>query len=237
MSVNIQDIKSKLYERLRPSGWADKLKAFLLSEDMDKLLEYLAKESREGRRFTPPLKLVFRAFEECKYSDLRVIMLLQDPYPFVNCADGIATSCSLMEKAQPSLRFMFEEIERTVYKGDPYPYKDQLDLKRWSNQGVLMLNCALTTTVGKIGQHYNIWQPFMAYLFDVLCFTNTGLVYIFMGKKAQEWSESIPDVNHKIFTVHPAAAAHNRQEKWDSGDVFQKVNNILIGQNGTGITW
>ncbi len=240
--VDIQDVKNKLYERLKPSGWGDKLKTFLLSDDMDKILNELLKEAREGKRFTPVLKQVFRAFEECPYKDLKVVMLLQDPYPqngppgsILPVADGIAMSCSNTGKPEASLRYVFKELEETIYKEEGYTWDP--DLKRWSNQGVLMINTALTTTIGKVGSHYNMWRPFLAFLFDILSFQNSGLVYVFLGKKSQEWADSIPESNYKLFTSHPASAAYQGAERWDSQDVFNKINQLCKKQWNEEITW
>lgn len=205
-----------------------------MSEDFDNILRQLLKEAQQGSRFTPVVKNLFRAFECCPYNNLKVVMMGQDPYPHLNVADGIAFSCSNTGKVEASLKFMYKELEETVYK-DGYTWNP--DLARWSNQGILMLNCALTTTVGKVGSHYKIWQPFLAFLFDVLMYNNPGLIYVFMGKKAQEWAESIPDNNFKIFTSHPASAAHAELERWDSGDMFNKVSNLVQKQFNEKIVW
>lgn len=234
-TVDLGEIKQKLYERLKPSGWGDKLKTFIISQDFDKILKQLLQEAKEGQRFTPVLKQVFRAFEECPYKDLKVVIIGQDPYPYAGVADGIAFSCSNDGKVQASLRYMFKEIESTVYPEGGYVWDP--DLKRWSNQGILILNTAFTTTIGKVGQHYALWQPFMAFLLDILMYNNPGLVYVFMGKKAQEWAESVPDNNYKIFTSHPASAAHNNAESWNSGDVFNQVSKILMDNNKEKIIW
>jgi uracil-DNA glycosylase len=232
-TIDLKDIKDKLYERLKPSGWADKLKTFLLSEDFDKILTTLYSEAKSGHRFTPPLKKVFRAFEECPYNDLKVIVIGQDPYPKLDAADGIAFSCS-EGRIQSSLKYIFKEIEDTVYKEG---YQWDPDLARWSKQGVLMLNTALTTRVNEVGSHYSIWQPFIAFLLDILTFQNPGLVYIFMGRKAEAWAESVPDNNFKLFTTHPASAVHTKNERWDSKDVFNKVSEILWKQYKQRILW
>lgn len=241
-SVNLTEVQSKLYERLKPSGWADKLKGFILSDDFHKILQTLLAEARDNRRFTPVIKQLFRAFEECPYNDLKVVMIGQDPYPYPSppgkelpIADGIAFSCSNDGKVQASLRYMFKEIEDTVYPGEGYTWDP--DLARWSNQGILMLNIALTTTINRVGQHYILWQPFLAYLFDILAFSNPGLVYVFMGKKAQEWMKSIPDNNWKLICSHPASAPHQNQETWDSGDIFNKTSDLVYKYYKQKIVW
>jgi uracil-DNA glycosylase len=181
------------------------------------------------------MKNWFRAFEECPYSELKVVMVGQDPYPGLNQADGIAFSLSEAQEMQPSLTFMLEEINRTVYNG--VNASRAMDLKRWSNQGVLLLNTALTTNVGKIGQHYLIWRPFMAYLFDYLTWNNNGLVYIYMGKKAEEWADAVNDNNYKLFTTHPASASYNNLAQWDSNGAFVKTAEILKQNYKFDIEW
>lgn len=234
-TINLEDVQSKLYERLKLSGWADKLKGFILSDDFHKILRVLLTEAQDNKRFTPPLKQLFRAFEECPYDKLKVVMLGQDPYPYQGVADGLTLSCSNDRKVQSSLKYVFKEIEDTVYPQEGYTWEP--DLARWSNQGILLLNIALTTTINKTGQHYLLWQPFLAYLFDILTFNNPGLVYVFMGRKAQDWMKSIPDNNWKITCTHPAFAAYNAMEKWDSDNMFNKVSQLVEKNFKEKIIW
>lgn len=233
-TINIAEIQHKLYETyLKPSGWGDKLKPFLLSDDFKSILETLLNESNNGERFTPILKQIFRTFQECHYDNLKVVIIGQDPYPKANIADGIAFSCSNTGQIQASLRNIFKEIERTVY---PDGYSNDPDLKRWCNQGVLMLNTALTTTISKIGVHIELWRPFIAFLLDMLSHYNSGLVYVFMGIKAKEWAKYVNQNNYKFFVMHPAAAAY-RKGVWDSANMFNQINKILKQNYNTEITW
>jgi uracil-DNA glycosylase len=177
---------------------------------------------------------VFRAFEECPYDELKVVIIGQDPYPTINVADGISFSCSKTEREQPSLKFIFNEIEKDVYPEGGYT-RDK-DLTRWSNQGVLMFNTALTTEVSKIGQHYNIWNKFSTYVFDYLKHFNPGLIYVFMGKKAEEWEENCGENCTKFMVPHPASAAYNGS-KWNSKNVFNEVNEVVYNNFATKIIW
>ncbi len=237
MSVNIQEIKEKLYERLKPSGWGDKLKSFILSDDFDKILLKLESEAMEGKRFVPQVKYMFSAFEKCPYDKLKVVMMGQDPYPYLGVPDGMAFSCSLRGKPEASLRYMFKEIEHTVYSEQDKVMDTNPDLTRWSQQGVLLLNSALTTTVSKPGVHQIMWRPFMSFLFDILSWYNPGMIYVFLGKTAGQWAEGMPDNCYKLFASHPASAAHTNAERWDSKDVFNEVNRILMKNNGEKIIW
>ena len=219
--MNLEEIKQKMFDKLEPSGWGRVLKSFIFSGDFDNILTRLYTLSQEDKRFTPPLKQVFRAFEECPYDKLQIVIVGQDPYPTFGVADGIAFSCGNTKQLQPSLRFILDEVNRTVYKGHPGSLAP--DLTRWSNQGILMLNTALTVEVGKVGSHYDIWKQFTAYLLDWLNNYNPGLVYVYMGKKAEDWSEMTSDSNNiKYFVKHPASAAYNGS-KWNSNDLFIKI--------------
>lgn len=233
--MDLEEIKQKMFTKLEPSGWDKVFKSFIFSSDFDEILTQLYTLSKEDKRFTPPLKQVFRAFEECPYDKLQIVIIGQDPYPGLGQADGISFSCSNTGKLQPSLRFILDEVNRTVYNG--HSVSTDTDLSRWSKQGILMLNTALTVEVGKIGSHYDIWKPFTAYLLDCLNNYNPGLVYVYMGKKAEEWSDLTNSVNNYKFTVkHPASAAYNGS-KWNSDDVFLKIQSIVGNNSGIILKW
>ena len=227
--INLEEIKYKLIERLRISSWADKLKGFLQSFDFDKILAELYRLREDGKRFTPPLKQVFKAFEECPYDKLKVIMIGQDPYPYINVADGLAFSCSMTDKVQPSLKNIFDAIDSTVYPEQTIEHNP--NLTRWANQGILLLNSALTCQVDKIGSHYNVWKEFIAYTMDILNYTDSGLIFVLMGKQAQELESMIGEHHHIIKVSHPASAAYTKTV-WDCGDMFNEINKIINGQNG-----
>lgn len=76
--MTLQEIQLKIYDKLKPSGWADKLKTFILSAEFGVILQTLYNDVQAGRRFTPILKHLFRAFEECPYDKLKVVVVGQD---------------------------------------------------------------------------------------------------------------------------------------------------------------
>ena len=235
MEKNLIILKDNLKKDIESSGWADVLFPYIDSKLYDDLTDSLVSLVEQGKRFTPKFKDIFNAFKECKYDDLKVVIVGQDPYPKLGVADGIAFSCSNTMEQQPSLKFILDEVNRTVYDGVGQSHDP--DLKRWANQGVLMLNTALTTTVGKVGQHYPIWKPFLAYLFDYLTFGHTGLIYIYMGKQAHEWKDTVHDMNYKFLISHPASAVYNKGQKWDCKNVFADVQKILKDNNNFSLIW
>ena len=92
--IDIEEIKQKIHEKLKPSGWNKPLKSFIFSIDFENIIKQLVTLSKDGKRFTPKLSQLFRAFEECPYNELKVVIVGQDPYPKLGVADGIAFSCS-----------------------------------------------------------------------------------------------------------------------------------------------
>jgi len=212
VEVNTVEIAQKLYEKLKGTGWDEALRTYLLGDSFQTLLNELVKLRNEGKRITPPLKNVFRAFQECPANTVKVVMIGQDPYPQFNVADGIAFSCGNTKYPEASLRYMLKEISLTVPEDQRDPVQSA-DLKRWSNQGLLMINCALTTNVGEIGKHYDLWSDFIAYDY---------FIYY---------------TNHKIHVSHPASAAYNKESRWNSNNLFNQVNDYLTSVNQTSIIW
>jgi len=234
-TVNLKEIQQKLYEKLKASGWGDPLKVFILSADFERILNTLLRESTNGNKFTPVLKQLFTAFEECPYDKVKLVMVGMDPYPYLGVADGMAFSCSNTMKPAASLRYIQEQIASTVYN-DPKREMNP-DLRYLANQGVLLLNTALTTQVDKTGLHIELWKPFITFLLDILAFKKAQLAYVFLGAKAMEWNSSVPSQNYKFFVTHPASAAHMNQEVWDSGNLFNNINVVLKKNFNTEIQW
>jgi len=233
--LDLNKIVDKLYEDLIPSGWARVLRTFIYSSDFKNIIQTLAQESSTDKRFTPPVKDMFAAFKNCPYEELKVVILGQDPYPQLGVADGISFSCSKTMTPQPSLKFILNEVNRTVYNNKPR--STDPDLRRWSEQGILMLNVALTVQINKPGTHYFIWKPFLNYLFDFLSNYNNGLVYIYMGKEASTWADSVNDNCYKLFCAHPASAVYNKFRSWDSKDVFPTAQKLVQENYNYSIVW
>ena len=151
LGINITKHRDFYFESFNNSGW-DCLNSFVESDQFDDIIVSLYHQYTEGNRFTPRLRDTVNAFAECPYKDMKVVFVGQDPYPQQDVADGISFSCSKTMKEQPSLRYIFDELK------NQYPDASRdTDLRRWSNQGVLMLNTAMTVQIGKIGSHYSIW--------------------------------------------------------------------------------
>ena len=121
------------------------------------------------------------------------------------------------------------------------PKQEIGDLRSGINEDLLRLNyelnSALTTTVSKPGTHQLVWKPFIAYLLDHLVWNKPNLIYVFMGKKAQDFADLIPDNNYKIMVSHPASAGYNGDAEWDCNDMWNKINKYLEQNGQQRISW
>ena len=223
--MNIKEIQEKFMNKLSDASespytsWAETLWNTIHSKAFSDPLLELAKEVDNGKKFTPKFRDLLKAYEMCPYKKLKVIIVGQDPYPQEGVADGIAFSCSKTNKEQPSLRYIFDELQ-TQY---PDATRD-CDLSRWSKQGVLMLNTALTCEVDNIGAHVKIWKNW------------SSSIFAHTLAKAKPFAKMIPNDHNKHFVAHPAAAAY-RGGKWDSDNVFKKINENLINNGEEPINW
>ena len=236
IEIDIVNLRESLNNKLVDSGWDKMLSPYINGLDFDVIMNTLVQNVNRGRRFTPKFKDVFNAFYECPYDKVKVVIVGQDPYPQLGSADGLAFSCSKKGKAEKSLQYILKQtIGSFTETGKVIYTPEECDLKRWANQGVLLINTAFTVEVNKIGSHYHIWKPFTEYLFENLNRHKQDTVFILMGKKAEEWQTLLP--NCKILKCpHPASAAY-RGGEWDCKDVFEKSNSILETQEKTCINW
>ena len=226
MDIDINLLRDNLNNKLKDSGWDRMLSPYVNGLSFDYIMNKLRDSVEQGLRFTPKFKDVFNGFYECPYDDLKVVIVGQDPYPQLGVADGIAFSCSIKGKAEKSLQYILKALEDE--NGD-------VDLRRWSNQGVLLINTAFTCEINKIGSHYGIWKSFTEHVFENINRHNPDTIFILMGKKAEAWQTLLP--NCKILKCsHPASAAY-RGGEWDCNDVFNKANTMLIKQDKTCINW
>jgi len=224
MEPKIDNLRNQLKVDVEKSNWGNILTPFIESKAFDEVVDSLVSLVNSGKRFTPKFKDVFNAFKECDYNDLKVVIVGQDPYPQLGSADGLAFSCSKKGKAEKSLQYINKAIDT-----------DHTDLRCWADQGVLLINTALTVEINKIGSHFWNWKPFTEYLFTELNKNNKDIVFILMGRKAEAWQLLLS--NQKLLKCsHPASAAY-RGGIWDSNDVFSKANQELERQGKTCIVW
>ena len=204
--------------------------------DLKEADRILRKLSASNRVICPQLQNVYRAFRLCSLNNLRVVILGQDPYPN-KMATGIAFANpkdTAEKDYSPSLEVLKESVINYTIPHRTTTFDPSLE--KWEAQGVLMLNSALSCEVGRVGSHSLLWRPFIVSLLTKLSQYHTGLVYLLMGTQAQSLEPYINrQCNHVIRIRHPSWYARQKQRM--PSDIWQEINNTLIGLNGTGIEW
>ena len=184
----------------------------------------------------PSIKDVFKAFKLCPYNKCRVIFVGQDPYPQRGVAQGVLfgnSSDTPEDKLSPSLQVIKEsvinfEIPHNLITFDP-------TLESWAKQGILMINSALTTEVGKIGVHMMKWRPFMIAFLKQMSMINPGIIYVLFGSQAQILEPYISKNNYVLKIEHPAYFA--RTNKKMPYHIWKDINKILYDLYGERIEW
>ena len=193
-------------------------------------LEYIF-EYLEDKSYYPKTKNIFRGFKLAP-SKIKLVIIGQDPYinfEMVNGKEkpqamGYSFSVPKTHKIPPSLKNIFKEIN------SDYPDCKFIngDLKKWSKNGVFLLNASLTVLPKKSNSHQALWKEFTN---NVITFLNNydNIIYLLMGKDAINKKYFITNNTHKIFeTVHPSPlSAYNG---FFGCGVFKKIN-IYVEEN------
>lgn len=232
--MNWESFQDKFHE-----SWHRKMRPFIESEECDKIYGFLKKESKRGKQIAPLSSDTFRAFKETSFDDLKAIFVGMCPYhTFRNnkpVADGLLMSCSVNNYLQPSLEKFYDAMEVELMGGLCAGCKRNPDLTYLANEGVLMLNIALTVEMNKPGSHTELWDPFMKYLFqEVLDVVRVPVV--FLGKEAAKIEHYVAPFTWIFKVSHPASASYKGAD-WDSEGIFKKVNKILKDTNNETIDW
>jgi uracil-DNA glycosylase len=204
--------------------WSNLLSAILQDPYMDKLMLKLEEEYARTQVY-PTKKQVFRAFRETPPSSLRVVLLGQDPYHDGN-ATGLAFDCGVSQS--PSMKSILQAYE------DCYPDHFNTDLMdgklhQWANEGVLLLNTALTVVARNPGSHTKYWNKFIKATLTTISENMPGVIFLLWGNYAKSYKPLLGNCR-VLEATHPAAAQYNK-ESWVC-DHFLKVNEYLLASNG-----
>jgi len=228
----------KFKDQFHPS-YHNKIKPFIESEKCDKIYSFLKQESRRGVKIAPLSNLAFRCFKETPLNEIKVIICGFCPYhTFVAgspVADGLAMSCSVTGKLQPSLTAWYQGLENDLYEGLNLNYIQNPDLLYLAKQGVLLFNSSLTVAKDKAGSHQELWSEFTKYFFEEVV-GYTGIPVIFLGNEAAQYQRYITPFTHTFKVKHPAFYAR-MQQPFDTEGVIEKVNRIILENNSYKIKW
>lgn len=196
------------------------------------LRAFVREEYQSSSVFPPPAQ-IFRAFDECPFDAVHVVILGQDPYHGPGQANGLCFAVNSNVPPPPSLRNMFQEIEADLghaVSRDP-------DLTRWARQGVLLLNATLTVRSGQAGSHQNKgWEQFTDAAIQALSREREGIVFLLWGAYARRKGATIDRQKHLVLEcAHPSPlSAYNG---FFGCKHFSKANAYLTARGAEPIEW
>lgn len=207
-----------------PTGWAD-LPFF--HREWPALWDRLA----ASPPWQPAPGAIFRALELTPPDKLRVVVLGQDPYPTPGRATGLAFAFPPGTPPRDSLRNILREL-----KDDLSIDRAQGDLSGWADQGVLLLNTALTVPVGQAGGHGRLgWAPLIAQVLARAAATRP-LAWLLWGDKAQAAAGPLDTDRHLVVrSAHPSPLSAYRG--FLGSRPFSTVNTWLCARGEAPIDW
>lgn len=216
-----KDVLLKMYEN--DTEYFLKIESFL-KDETDKFEDFL--------EIYPPNNLIFNCFNYFNVEDLKVIILGQDPYHGPNQAMGLSFSVSDNIKTPPSLKRIFKEIEDDL---DLTLDKNNGNLEKWANQGVLLLNTALTVRQSNPGSHSSIWIQFTNKIIEYINKNSNQVIYMLWGNHAKKYKKIINVEKHYCLEAsHPSPLARSG---WFGCKHFSNSNKILKDNNKKEINW
>lgn len=212
--------------------WDQYLEQEYKKEYFQKLMDFV-KEEYKHKTIYPKQNEVFNAFRYTDYSNVKVVILGQDPYHGPNQAEGLSFSVKNEVLKPPSLQNIFKELESDL--GIPFP--EHNSLKPWAKQGVLLLNAVLTVEEHKPTSHKNQgWETFTDQVIKILNDRDTPTVFILWGAYARSKKDFITNKKHLVIeSAHPSP--FSARNGFFGSKPFSKTNEFLKKNNIKEIDW
>lgn len=214
------------------NNWHDYLNAEFSKDYYLRLRKFLIDEYRT-KTIYPDKYDIFNALHYTDYNLVKVVILGQDPYHGPNQAHGLSFSVKPGIQPPPSLINIFKELQSDL--GCYIPNNGYL--KKWADQGVMLLNASLTVRAGQANSHSNIgWEYFTDKVISLLNDREDPLVFILWGKYAQSKLSIIKNPRHCILkSAHPSPlSAH---AGFFGSKPFSKANQFLLSIGKEPIDW
>ena len=230
----METLQWEKFKDLIHESWHKDLEKFIGSKECYDIYQYL--KSQPSGSVIPKSNLVWEAFKYCKKEDFRILFIGLAPYHTRENRKDIATGLAFAtkdEKTPPSLKLIKEAIE------DDLGMEGNItnNLEWWAEQGVLLLNAALTTSYLKAGNHVQLWQPFWTWFFREVLSTQNGLIIVYFGNEAKTLEKlSTPFIHYNFVLKHPAYFSRLNQP-FEHQKVFSKINTLLKQNNNFEMKW
>ncbi len=213
--------------------WADVLEAEKSEPYFKSILQFLATESAAGKIIYPPQEELFAAFKETAFDDVKVVILGQDPYHGTGQAHGLSFSVKPGIKPPPSLKNIFQELKNDL----ALPMPTHGCLKKWADEGVLLLNTSLSVEESKPQSHAKIgWTTFTDKVMEKLNAHPQSLVFLLWGTHAKNKGALIDKEKHLVLTAaHPSP--FSVYQGFYGCKHFSQANAYLVSKGRTPVDW
>lgn len=191
------------------------------------------REEYSTKQIFPPADEIFTAFEMTPLSDVKVVIIGQDPYHGDGQAHGLCFSVKPDVETPPSLVNMYKELNSDL--GCYIPNNGYLT--KWAKQGVLLLNTVLTVRAHQANSHRGIgWEEFTDAAIRILNEQDRPIVYLLWGKPAQTKKAMLNNPKHLILEApHPSPLSAYRG--FFGCQHFSKTNEFLKANGLEPIDW
>ena len=214
-------------------NWYEELKEELSLPYMQDLKDFLSQEREAGYEIYPKEEDIFSAFMHTPYSQVKVVIVGQDPYHGKGQAHGLSFSVPEGIPLPPSLKNIFKEIHQDI----GITPTGSGCLIPWAKQGVFLLNSILTVRAKEpMSHHKKGWERFTDAVIQKLCERKDPIVFLLWGKSAQEKGGRINQyTHHKVLTSsHPSPYS---VKGFYGCRHFSKSNNYLREWGKKPINW
>ncbi|MBC8631231.1 uracil-DNA glycosylase [[Eubacterium] tenue] len=196
-------------------------------------LRQFLKNEYETQVIYPDMYDIFNALKYTSYKDTKVLILGQDPYHGENQAHGLAFSVKPGVRIPPSLLNMYKELHTDL--GCFIPNNGYL--VPWAEQGVLLLNTALTVRAHQANSHKGKgWEVFTDNIIKLLNLRDEPVIFVLWGNNARSKKKLIDTNKHYIIeSAHPSPLSASRG--FFGSKPFSKTNDILIKLGIDPINW
>ncbi len=215
-------------------SWKTALSEVFKEPFFGNIKQAIVKDKQSGYKIYPPGPLIFNAFDSTPFDQVKVVILGQDPYHGAGQAHGLCFSVQDGIPNPPSLENIFKELKTDLGLEAP----PNGNLQRWADQGVFLLNAALTVRAHQANAHKDIgWHQFTDAVIKKLSEEREGLVFLLWGGFAKKKASLINGLQHHILTSgHPSPLSANRGY-WFGNKHFSKTNELLVKQGMEPIKW
>lgn len=215
------------------SSWLEVLKEEFEKPYFSEIKKFLVSEIETKKTIFPEMKNIFKAFDKTPFSEVKVVILWQDPYHWPGQAQGFCFSVPEWMKLPPSLQNMYKELEKSLQ----IPSSTSWDLTAWTEQWVFLLNAILTVEARKPASHSKIWwENFTDQVIQTISDKKEWIIFLLWWSFAQSKEKFIDTNKHFVLkTTHPSPFSAHR---WFLGsNCFVETNRILRENGESEIDW